>query len=573
MAKKTGGYGADQMLDMVGEADEFRGGYGGDSLYGMAGNDKLYGQQNDDTLNGGEGNDYLDGGSGYDMLFTDAGKDTLLGGAGDDTFFVIDLADAKGDTMDGGKGVDTLTLSLTDSNAAIKFTAADPIKSVKFNGQFDIKGIEKFNILAGKGNDAITGYVLGDYLSGGAGKDTLNGSAGNDFLQGDAGNDKLDGGQDNDFIYGGTGKDVINGGSGSDFLYSDGTLNTDDDSSGGDRGTEADTLNGGTGGDRVSVGVKDVADGGAGHDNLHLYFRSSSVAENFTFKASNTFKSGGSAKNFETLHFEGGSGADSVTGGAGDDILDGGSGKDVLRGGAGQDTLIDSAGADKMYGDGGADYFSIGTEALDKDVIDGGSGTDEVWFSDEADFSVYLDMADQKKHEGLAKGDTYTSIEAFHGTGLDDVMMGSRKAADRFFGEDGDDVLNGRDGNDRLEGGEGADELTGGAGKDVFVMNVADDEDDSPYANGHWRGDTVVDFKQGDDKLQISLSDFGLGSAKAFVLTSGTAAKTAGAEFFFDAATDRLWFDADGKGGDHAAELIATFENGVNLKATDFIFG
>jgi Ca2+-binding RTX toxin-like protein len=595
---QTGGYGADTLFGQN-DDDTFKGGYGDDYLLGGGGKDKLYGDQNDDQLMGGDGDDTLDGGSGADTLTGEAGKDKILGGAGDDTVMVTNTADAKGDTVDGGSGVDSLTLYVSSETKAIKFTASDPIKSVSFNGLFTIEGIEKFSITAGTGKDQITGYRLSDYLDGGAGDDKLGGAGGDDYLQGGKGNDTLDGGLNSDFISGGEGKDVITGGSGNDYLYADSTSDT---------GNEVDKLTGGAGDDWATIGIKDTADGGVGSDRLHLDFTASKIGESFTFGASNSFASGGSAKAFEVLEFDGGSAKDSVTGGAlgdtlhgnggddvlnggkGDDEIDGGAGKDTLHGNDGSDVLTDDAGADKLYGDAGDDTIHVGSEAIDKDVIDGGAGTDAVWFSDDAGYSVYLDMGDQKKHDGVAKGDSFTGIEVFHGTELDDVMLGgnSSKVGDRFYGEDGDDVLNGRAGDDYLNGGSGSDTLTGGAGKDVFALTAADDGegdgdddgDDFPdigaYFNGdHWKGDIVTDFKQGQDKLQVSLEEFGLSSSKAFVLTVGNnpTPGTSGPNFLFDTATDRLWFDADGKGGDHEPLLLATFENGVTLKSSDFIFG
>jgi Ca2+-binding RTX toxin-like protein len=442
-----------------------------------------------------------------------------------------------------------------------------------------MRGVEAYNIIGGKAADTITGYRLTDYLDGGAGSDVLHGNAGNDFVMGGAGDDKLFGDQNDDIVQGGAGADAIAGGSGNDVLFSDAA---------GDTGVEIDKLNGGEGDDYVFIGMKDIGDGGNGVDRLHLDFTKSTIAETFVFGASNSFATGGLAKNFETLEFDGGSGKDAVTGGAlsdslngnggddtliggkGSDVIDGGAGNDLVRGGDDADVLTDSAGADKLYGDGGDDIFMADRTNANRDIFIGGDGTDTVIFAEDADYSVYLDLTDPTKNDGLAKGDSFGSIEIFHGTDLDDFMFGSA-ATDTFYGEGGDDVLNGRDGNDRLVGGGGSNTLTGGAGQDVFVLGTA--IDDIGGLGSYWKGDVVTDLKQGEDKIEIALEDFGLDGAGDFKLVVGANPVAAGnaAAFLYDTATDRLWFDADGAGGDHEAMLIATFENDVTLKASDFV--
>ena len=61
------------------------------------------------------------------------------------------------------------------------------------------------------------------------------------------------------------------------------------------------------------------------------------------------------------------------------------------------------------------------------------------------------------------------------------------------------DTLTGGDANNRLDGGAGDDMLTGGAGADTFIFNIAD----GPV------GDTIADFEDGTDSVQISGATFG----------------------------------------------------------------
>ena len=105
-------------------------------------------------------------------------------------------------------------------------------------------------------------------------------------------------------------------------------------------------------------------------------------------------------------------------------------------------------------------------------------------------------------------------LKATFGTSAADNVAGSNKAdlilagagGDKVRGRDGDDVIDGFDGNDRLSGdagndtligGAGRDKLTGGEGADVFVFDRSS------------QVDTVVDFKSGEDKIDVRAFHFG----------------------------------------------------------------
>ena len=80
-------------------------------------------------------------------------------------------------------------------------------------------------------------------------------------------------------------------------------------------------------------------------------------------------------------------------------------------------------------------------------------------------------------------------------------------------GGTGNDSMYGGRGQDTLNGGEGADILTGGLGKDTFEYS---DVKDSVNAPGQY--DTVTDFHQGVDKIDLSGIDanIGVGGDQAF---------------------------------------------------------
>src|SRR5262245_57719024 len=94
-----------------------------------------------------------------------------------------------------------------------------------------------------------------------------------------------------------------------------------------------------------------------------------------------------------------------------------------------------------------------------------------------------------------------------YGSGVTYVIYGEPSAAvnkvgtagnDRLFGGDFNDSLSGGDGNDVLGGKQGDDLLTGGAGNDTFVYSVRGEQHD-----------TVTDFQQGQDVIDVAAANIG----------------------------------------------------------------
>jgi len=90
------------------------------------------------------------------------------------------------------------------------------------------------------------------------------------------------------------------------------------------------------------------------------------------------------------------------------------------------------------------------------------------------------------------------------GAGHDYISGGA--GDDNLFGGSGSDAIDGGPGNDVIDSGPNADGMTGGAGNDRFVM-----------APG-WGSDTVYDFSQGAD--QLDLTAFGIRGIADFVNTA-----------------------------------------------------
>jgi Ca2+-binding RTX toxin-like protein len=219
--------------------------------------------------------------------------------------------------------------------------------------------------------------------------------------------------------------------------------------------------------------------------------------------------------------FNGGSGADRLVGTSGNDFIFGGNGADQVTGSDGDDLVLGGSGNDVISGGRGGDllYGDAG-----HDVLDGGLGND-----------------------GL-----------YGGSGNDSLTGGA--GDDKLFGDQGKDILIGGDGNDLLVGGESKDTLTGNGGADIFVL-------------GHTAAgaDLVMDFEVGVDKIQFAAADFGLaaGPLDASMLVLGGKAVDHHAEFVYNEALGKLFWDADGVGG-ASAVIVATFDNKADLSAADF---
>jgi Ca2+-binding RTX toxin-like protein len=196
-----------------------------DSLFGLAGNDNLNGGGGNDFVDGGIGNDLLHGGDGNDTIVGGGGTDTAFGDGGDDTIFSSGFGTYSGgagndrifaglglpETLNGGFGVDTLVTTSFNGNYLIDLATG--------NTNFAGESFVLFeNLIAGAGNDRLSGTNGANSIDGGAGDDFVRGLRGNDNLQGGIGNDSLVGHRGNDIVGGGAGFDRLSGEEGTDTL-------------------------------------------------------------------------------------------------------------------------------------------------------------------------------------------------------------------------------------------------------------------------------------------------------------------------------------------------------------------
>ncbi|MFO1033882.1 MAG: calcium-binding protein [Hyphomicrobiales bacterium] len=149
----------------------------------------------DGSIRLGAGTDEFYGNASQEKVIDEGGGDTYMMGAGDDRVtYGTGSIDGASNSFDGGLGVDTLDFSgLTVANYTTSTInlAAPLTQSASFSGphaQSDVlRGFE--NILAGGGDDTITGSDSANVISGGDGADRITGGKGQDTLTGGGGAD------------------------------------------------------------------------------------------------------------------------------------------------------------------------------------------------------------------------------------------------------------------------------------------------------------------------------------------------------------------------------------------------
>jgi len=172
-------------------------------VFAGGGDDAVYATANQASLAkvyGGDGNDFMN--LTYSDGATFQGPDA---GAGNDTINVLgsriyDLlpgtlgCDLKSRVILGGDGNDVINASM----------------------EFGLVGSFGYMVMAGAGDDVITGSSQSDQLFGEDGNDDVDAGAGDDYLNGGLGDDTICGEDGNDFLDHGGGTDLVDGGNGFD---------------------------------------------------------------------------------------------------------------------------------------------------------------------------------------------------------------------------------------------------------------------------------------------------------------------------------------------------------------------
>ncbi|UAX94954.1 cadherin-like domain-containing protein [Ensifer adhaerens] len=355
-----------------------------ESVIAGSGDDQLKGNDADNTFVGGAGNDVVSAGAGDDTIIVAVQAPSSQGDDGDDHY-------------DGGTGNDTLDAGSARETVIIDLEAG--IATGAEIGSDTLANIE--NVIAGSGNDVITGDDGCNTLIGGNGDDVVSGGGGNDTIVVVA----FDGSGDADH----DGNDSYSGGDGIDTLDLSALV----------QAVLADMEAGIATGEEI------------GEDRID---------------------------DFEII--VGGRGSDRISGSRGNDMLFGGHGNDRLRGRDGDDVLVGGAGDDELKGEDGNDTFVVvllpGTSDGD-DTIDGGAGVDG-YDASAATQAVVIDL-----DRGIAAGaeignDSLRSVETAVGGKGNDIIVAS-DAVNFLAGGAGADIFVFRSLAALANGGEGRDEI------------------------------------------------------------------------------------------------------------------
>uniref|UniRef100_UPI002627EBE3 calcium-binding protein n=1 Tax=Propionivibrio sp. TaxID=2212460 RepID=UPI002627EBE3 len=384
------------------------------------------------TLTGNAGDNIIDGADGADVM---------AGGAGDDIYLVDNVGDVV--TENASEGVDTVYSTVNTS-----------------------LGENVENLVLAMGATSGVGNVLDNALTGNSSANTLSGGAGSDVLDGGVGADTLIGGTGDDVYVVDNVNDVVTelAGEGNDTVLStisfdlvsrpsvenvvlngaanlNATGNASDNRLIGNSGVNV--LSGGAGTDTLDGGAgADVMAGGTGNDTYAVDNMGDVVTEN-TGEGVDTVVSAidyALGANLENLTLTGvaaingtGNGlANTINGNSGNNVLNGGAGADILSGGDGDDLLIASSGSDTVLGGAGNDvllagdystYYHAGmgyTETGTSNILEGGTGTDQLWGSGGSDTYRYNlgDGADTINEVA------YNSQSALD-TGTDRIVLGA----------------------------------------------------------------------------------------------------------------------------------------------------
>jgi Ca2+-binding RTX toxin-like protein len=178
-----------------------------------------------------------------------------------------------------------------------------------------------------------------------------------------------------------------------------------------------------------------------------------------------------------------------VNAGSGNDVVTTLNGNDIVTGAAGNDTISTGAGDDIIKYSGTSNGF---------DAVAGGAGYDKILATANG---TYIGLSKVADIEEISAGG-YTGVEIRGSSAADvfDFTNVKLTGISQISAGAGNDTVRGSAGNDKIDGGAGADTLSGGAGADVF------DYDNVSHSSVTAR-DTILDFTQGQDKIDVSSID------------------------------------------------------------------
>jgi len=500
-----------------------------ESLAGTEQGDQLFGDGNANSLAGNGGDDLLAGGGGDDTLLGGAGDDTLRGGGGNDV-------------TDGGAGIDTADFS--DIGVAVEASLADGEASYSPAPDVGIVDtlIEIENLTGSENDDTLIGDGSSNLLAGNAGNDTIRGGDGDDIIRGDEIGDgtAITVTVENLLGEGGTFQTPVW------FGFHDGqNFDLFDEGSAASTGLERLAEDGSV----EPISAEFVAQTGPGGVDATVFGAGGAIAPgerarqtiNVTDAQGQGFFTWGTMvipSNDAFLAVPDDALADPifdedgnfigplVIERTGNDVLDAGTevNNELAAAFLNQTALNQGTTEGGVVGSSPGFNGSAGNpDGTPVNILSGDAQTAAGTTIDPsvADFTLNPDepifriTVDQLTVEG---GDD--NLEG--GRGQDIIEGGGGN--DTLDGGDGDDQLDGGTGDDTLIGGQGQDVLSGGDGDDSLIGDAGDDRLESGAGDDHLTGgenndtfifvlgtghDTIGDFGNGDDRIDLSAFDFG----------------------------------------------------------------
>jgi parallel beta-helix repeat protein len=403
-------------------------------------------------------------------------------------------------------------------------------------------------------NDTLTGTVANEQLVGGAGNDTLNGGAGNDILIGGAGADKLTGGD---------GADVFRFTSKTDS-YRTSTTSASDQIL--DFDVTADKI------DVSALGYTGLGNGLNG--TLQLSYNASN---NRTYLKDNTVDANGNRFEMSLA----GNLLNSLTASHvvfADQNMPSNVAPVVviplLDQNATENTAFSYTVTSNSFADANKDTLSYSATLADGSALPSWLNFDAstLTFSGTptgtaaGDYTVLIkatDPAGASVSDSFALAVVDAPANTLAGTNNAETLTGTANA-DLILGLGGNDTIRAGAGADIIDGGAGRDSLYGGEGADTFRYTSAQDSYRDYDAGGITATDTIYDFTQGVDKIDVSALGFlGLGDGSNHTLYMSL--NDAGDKTYIKSS------EADADGNRFEIALSGNYLD--TLTADDFVFG